>query len=92
MSDYIKPNYTKQRLDLQNVNTYVAVHDLTCNCEHPLQHIITQIIKQEPSIKKWVATTIAESGDQDTEKDIDHFGPGELEALFAQDNAEDAEG
>lgn len=92
MSDYIKPNYTKRRLDLQNVNTYVSVHDLTCNCTSPLKHIINQIVHQEPSIKKWLATITEENGDQDTEKDIDHFGPGELEALFAQDAGEDAQG
>lgn len=86
MSDYVSPKYTNKRLDLQNVNAYVNIHDLTCKCEHPLRHIITQITQQEPTIKKWLATTIEEDGNPDGEKDIDGFGPGELEALFAEED------
>lgn len=92
MSDYIPPNYSKKQLNLQNVNAYVHIHDLTCHCKQPLKHIIEQITTQEPTLKKWLATTTAEDGSQDGEKDIDHFGPGELERLFAEDTEENDEG
>lgn len=84
MSDYIPPKYSKRQLDLQNVNTYVNVHDCSCRCKSPLKHIIQQILHQEPTLKPWLATTIADAGNHDGEKDIDGFGPGELEALFAE--------
>lgn len=89
MSDYVPPRFTKKQLNLQNVNTYVNVHTLTCDCQQPLQHIIKQIVQQEPSIKPWLAT-IVDTGDPATEKDIDGFEPGELERLFAGEDAENA--
>lgn len=92
MSDYVPPNYTKRQLDLQNVNAYVHIHDLNCQCKEPLKHIIKQITTQEPTIKPWLATITAEDGHQDGDADIDHFGPGELESLFAEDAAEDTKG
>lgn len=87
MSDYVSPKYTPRQLNLQQVNTYVAVHDLNCNCKNPLRHIIKQIQQQEPTLKCHHFTT-AEDGNQDGDVDIDGFGPGELEKLFAEDTAE----
>jgi len=87
MSDYVPPRYTKKQLTLQTVNAYVHIHDLNCNCQEPLKHVIKQILDQEPTIKPWLATITEENGDQDGEKDIDGFGPGELERLFAEDAA-----
>lgn len=87
MSDYVDPKYTPRQLNLQMVNTYVQIHDLHCHCKKPLLHIIEQIEQQEPSIKKCRATTTADAGTQDGDEDIDHFGPGELERLFAEDDA-----
>lgn len=92
MSDYIPAKLTQKQLMLQNVNCYVSIHDLNCNCTEPLKHIIKQITTQEPTLKPWLATTFGDAGHQDGEKDIDHFGPGELERLFAQDDAEEDEG
>ncbi len=88
MSDFIPPNYTKKQLNLQMVNAYVHIHDLHCHCKSPLNHIIEQIHQQEPTIKKWPVTTTAADGTQDTDAAIDHFGPGELERLFAEDAGE----
>lgn len=89
MSDYVPAKLTKKQLNLQNVNTYVNVHDITCCCGQPLKHIITQIVEQEPTIKPWLAT-IADTGNQDGEKDIDGFEAGELERLFAgEDDADE---
>lgn len=85
MSDYIPPNFTKRQKDLQHVNCYVHIHDLNCHCKQPLQHIIEQIIHQEPTIKKWLATTLEEDGTRTGDNVIDDFGPGELERLFAEE-------
>lgn len=71
------------------VNGYVHIHDLMCHCKKPLQHIINQIEEQEPTTKKCPATTTAAAGDQDGEKDTEPFGEGELEALFAEEDAGD---
>lgn len=90
MSDYIPPKYSTKQLNLQVVNCYVGIHDLTCHCKHPLRHIIKQIEDQEPSLKCRVTTT-EKDGDHAGEGDIDQFGPGELERLFAED-AEENEG
>lgn len=90
MSDFISPNYTKKQLNLQMVNAYVHIHDLHCHCKTPLNHIIQQIYSQEPTIKPCQDTTIAAAGDHDGDADIDHFAPGELERLFAEDDATNA--
>ncbi len=89
MSDYIPKTSRKQ--NLQYVNCYTSIHDLGCNCAEPLKHIIKQLTDQEPSLKPWLATTYVATGDPDGEKDIDGFGPGELERLFAED-AEEKDG
>lgn len=88
MSDYVPAKLTKKQLNLQNVNTYVNVHDISCRCGEPLKHIINQILQQEPTLKPWLATTV-DHGDPATEKDIDGFEPGELERLFAGEDAAD---
>lgn len=86
MSDFVPPNYTKKQLNLQMVNGYVHIHDLHCHCKTPLNHIIQQIYQQEPTIKKCQGTSTEEDGNLDTGADVDHFGPGELERLFAEDD------
>lgn len=88
MSDYVNPKYTPKQMTLQMVNSYVHIHDLTCHCKQPLKHIIKQIEEQEPTIKKWRDSTTTAAGNQDGDADIDHFGPGELEKLFAEDTEE----
>lgn len=90
MSDFVDPKYTPRQLQLQMVNAYVHIHDLHCNCKSPLKHIIKQIENQEPSIKQWRDSTTAAAGLQDGDDVIDHFGPGELERIFAEE--EDTEG
>lgn len=92
MSDYVPPRYSAKQKTLQHVNCYVGIHDISCNCTEPLKHIIKQIISQEPSLKPWLATITEDAGHQDGERDIDGFGPGELERLFAEPAEEDAEG
>lgn len=89
---YSKPvKYSQKGLNLQIVNTYVAVHDLNCGCNEPLTHIIKQIQEQEPSVKKWPTTT--DTGDAHGQEDgVDGLGEGELEALFADGDAENTTG
>lgn len=90
MSDYVSPNYTKKQLTLQNVNAYCHIHDISCHCKQPLQHIIKQIITQEPTIKPWLATITEEDGAGPTDADTEPFGPGELDLLFAKDDEDTA--
>lgn len=86
MSKLWKPTkLTPRQQNLQTVNTYVNVHDLTCNCNEPLKHIIQQITEQEPSIKKETWFTTTDNGENPGGVgDVDDFGEGELEALFAE--------
>lgn len=91
MSEYVPPNYSKRQLNLQMVNCYTAIHDLNCNCEKPLVHIIKQIEEQEPTVKKWRDSTTTDAGSHTGGDVVDDFGPDELEKLFEQD-AEDTKG
>lgn len=91
--------YSKNQLNLQQVNTYVQIHDLNCGCETPLQHIIFQILQQEPSLKedknfkenleKCLSTG---TGGTDPTGDIDDIGDGDLERLFAENFGEEDAG
>lgn len=96
---YQKPcKYSKKQLDLQQVNTHVHIHDLNCGCDTPLQHIIIQILQQEPDLKKdekfkqqlQQCLTTGEDGTTPT-GGIDDFGEGELERLFAENIGDTAE-
>ncbi len=88
------PKYNEKRQILQNVNAFVAIHDLSCTCEKPLNCIIQQIYHQEPTLNlktqdfpKWFTTTettVARGG----EDEGDYTGE-DLDALFANIDAED---
>ncbi len=92
--------YTKKQLQLQSTNLHVAAHDLTCSCEKPLQHIILQILEQEPSLKedkqftenlqKCLTTTEKPTGHEDDV--LGDIGDGDLEKLFEEDFGEDTDG
>lgn len=86
MSKHDKPTpYTKKQLSTQILNAYTSIHDLNCGCNNPLLHIVEQIFEKEPTIKQQCLTSQEDGGDQETGTDIDGFGPGELERLFAED-------
>lgn len=97
MSKLFNPSkLSEKRTILQNVNAFVAIHDLTCQCEQPLKCIIQQIYLQEPTLQfqptelqKWLTTT-GTSGDHGG-KDASDFTGEELDALFAN-TEEDTEG
>jgi len=90
MSKLFNPaKLTEKQQTLQNVNCWVAVHDLSCKCDHPLKCIVQQIYKQEKGlkfnpeeIKEWLTTPDA---GEPTTTDVDHFDGEDLDALFAED-------
>lgn len=95
MSKLLHPTkFNEKRQILQNVNAFVAIHDLTCNCEKPLKCIIKQIYNQEPTLQfkpeelqKWFTsteTTVVPGG-----KDAEDFTGEDLDALFADIDADD---
>lgn len=87
-------NYTKKELQLQLTNGIVHLHDLTCRCDTPLQHIIDIIATREPTlqfqpetkkkIEKWLTTTDHGTTETTTAAD-DILEDGDLDALFAAD-------
>lgn len=92
MSKFYKPiTLSAKHKQLNWINGLVSIHDLQCQCDHPLQHTIIGIIDQEPSLKfdeedsKKIQKCLT-SGDPGTEDVVDAFGDGELEALFAEDD------
>ncbi len=97
MSSYYQPcRYSKRQINLQLTNTYCQVHSLNCNCNKPLQHIILQILEQEPSLKedKEFTTKLQQclsTGDTGVthEDDFGGIGDGDLERLFAEDFGEE---
>ena len=72
----------KQKLDLLNLINHA--HDLICPCEQGIVHTHEIIEEINPELKKCRSTTTAQDGDV-----IDGFGPGELDALFAEDGGEE---
>lgn len=95
MSKILHPTkYNEKRQILQNVNAFVAIHDLSCNCEKPLKCIIKQIYNQEPTLQfkpeelqKWLTTT--EISEDHGGKDAADFTGEDLDALFADIDEED---
>lgn len=96
MTNYYKePKYSLKHKELNFVNTTVAVHDLHCQCQNQLKHIVLSIINQEPSLKfnkeesKKILKCLTTDGDQEEEG----FGEGDLERIFDEDfGEEDAAG
>lgn len=88
MSKLLKPTYNNEKKQiLANINTYVAIHDISCKCENPLKCIVLQIYYQEKGLKfstseiqQWLTTT----EEKDTGKEDDHFDidGDDLDALF----------
>lgn len=94
MSSYYKqPPYTPKHKELNFVNAQVAIHDLHCGCNEPLNHIITSIFRQEPSLKfnqeeSQLIQKCLTTGD-DGKDVLDDFGDAELEKLFDGDFGEE---
>jgi hypothetical protein len=79
--------------NLQLVNTYVAIHDLKCNCKHPLECILEQIKQQEPTLQiqyKKSCRTSTETGERPGGEGAaeETIGQEDLEEIFAADATE----
>lgn len=91
MSRQIPPKYNSKEKQLQFVNALVHIHDFSCGCDGPLEHIVTSIFKQEKNLKftteekqliqKCLSGTVEAGGSV-----LDEFGDDELAALFTQED------
>lgn len=84
---------TRRELN-QMINVCCGAHDLVCDCDEPTKHIFLHIFsngepyqvtkKQKLDIEKCLITTDADGTDI-----VDDTGisPGDLERLFAEDDA-----
>lgn len=83
MSKFIRKKTTSRNDKLDWVNTIVMIHNLQCECDKPLDHTIDVIYQQEPTLKLPKC-----HGGEDPITEEEGFGPGDLEALFADDTGE----
>lgn len=92
MSRYQPTKQNCKQSNINWINTLVHVHDLQCNCDSPLEHTTLQIFNQEKNLR-FTTTEISTiqkcltTGEEDTPEE-ENFGPGDLEALFADDFGE----
>nr|QDA34218.1 ORF2 [TTV-like mini virus] len=91
MSDYWRKITLGPRAQQTNwMNSLVTGHDLYCQCDDPLKHIILTIVEREPTLKfnKEESLKIQKcltTGDEGPTDTVDTFGGDELEKLFDQD-------
>lgn len=85
------PNYTEKQQINQNINAFVGLHDLTCNCDNPLKCIVLQIYNREKTLKfntqeiqQWLTTT--EDHGAVTTGEKEEIDGEDLEALFAEED------
>lgn len=90
--NYQKPiKYSTKQQNVNHINLLVSLHDLKCGCDKPLQHLVFDILNQEPSLKEdtkftselqqWLTTT---KPGNIQEEDTDVIGSGDLEKLFEE--------
>lgn len=91
--------YNATSIQGQLLNTFVSAHDLTCGCDHPIEHIIwTTATKGKPTRftdeeKKKLKECLG-FGEDPTIKEEETTGldTGDLEKLFAHDDDEEDTG
>lgn len=90
---YQNPIYSPRALEQQWMNNIFQSHDLWCGCQKPIIHLLTIVnkngkaIKPEEEINNILCLI---TGEKDSSKEEDNdFGPGELEALFAEDGEQE---
>lgn len=90
------PVYTPTALENQWMNNIFQSHDLFCGCNKPIVHLLTILNKNGKARKPEeeinnILCLITGEKDSPTEEE-ETFGPGELEALFAEEpeNIDDA--
>ncbi len=89
-----KPPYTQRQQDTAWMNLIFSSHDLYCGCNDPVLHLMYTINRDNNAPKpvedlqnlKCLLTGITGKETEDTEDG--GFGPGDLERLFAEDDAE----
>lgn len=89
------PPRNNKSLQLQLVNSFISSHDIACDCQNPGFHTLliaaTKIGKELN--KKEKDQIIQCLGDTTTTpEEEDEPDLGDLDALFAEDGGEDAEG
>lgn len=80
--------FSSKKDQLQLCNLVAGIHDLNCNCYHPLFHAAKIILQQlKPELKKEEIHQLKQClGEDHTTKDEeDGFDTGDLDMLFAQD-------
>lgn len=92
------PKWTERQKKKEWINMLAHVHDQICNCDQPLEHTAYTIFTEEPAlrfnketkniIKKCLITDTEDHGDAAATTD-DIIGPGDLDALFAEDFPEE---
>lgn len=88
--------YNSTSIQQQMLNTFVSVHDLTCGCDHPIEHILwTTATKGKPTgfteEEKSTLKKCLGFGENLTIKEEEETGieDGDLDRLFAEDDTED---
>ena len=72
-------------------NGICYLHDLFCDCCHPLEHTVQAIFEKEPQLqlssteKTFIKKCLSGEETTTTQDDGDVIEPGDLDALFAQD-------
>lgn len=80
--------FTSKKDQLQLCNLVSGIHDISCNCYHPLFHSAQIILKQlKPELKKEEIHQLKQCLGEDptTKEEDDGFDIGDLDTLFAQD-------
>lgn len=85
--------FSTKKDQLKFINCVIGIHDLKCECANPLFHSSHILLKQlAPEIKQQEKQQLKRClGDEDTIKEDEDIGitPGDLEQLFAEDDAAD---
>lgn len=87
MSRYVPVKLSTKNRNIDWINTIVQIHNLQCQCDGPLEHTVEEILTQEPDLKFNHPKKCHSTGEDPASTD-DHFGEGDLAAIFAEDFGE----
>lgn len=91
------PKSSIREKKLQWLNLIAHAHGIFCDCPDPMEHTAALIFEQEPDLKFKVperdlikkclgGEPVVTAGETE---DVDAFGPGDLDALFAEDGGQE---
>lgn len=91
------PTRNNKKLQLQLVNGFIHMHDLTCDCDNPGYHVLqitcNQIGKDlKPTEKQQLIKCLGETTTGDAAAGEEDLDLGNLDALFADDGDEETTG